>query len=487
MIRHRRWSIRLQLLTITSLLMVIVAFITFISARQYGDQAAQLSYDRLLAGAAIQAAENIQNDSGIIAVDMPKSAFELLAQAPDDRIRYQIIGPQNEHVTGYEGLDSKVALHRFKPVLKKEEAQSIAYFDHYILGEKARFVVLVMAMAMIESDLTGEVIVLFGQTNSARQSLSNEISWRATQLVLIVFLISGLALALAIVWTLQPINKLNLELKRRSPKDLSPLTHSVPSEIQPLQDNINHLMEQLGETLDRLERFNSEAAHQLRTPLAGIKSQTQNALEEVSGEQQKTQLERVLTACDHLSNTVTQLLEQARLAHRLRSIPMTPLSLDRIVRDTCREAAISALGRNIELAYHGEIEARIVGDEFSLVQMFRNLIENAIKYSPDNRSIDINLVTVHPSHPVMAQSPLSKARGTCYLLTVADQGIGIPDADKPNVFERFYRTANNTRTGSGLGLSIAREVAEHHQATLTLIDNHPTGLIVQVLFPSDNP
>ncbi len=472
MIRQRSWSIRQQLLSISSLLMLTVALVTFASAKQYGDQAAELSYDRLLAGAALQAAESIQNDQGIITIDLPKSVFELLALAPEDRIQYQILGPGNEHLTGYEWLSTHVALHRHKPVLKKEEPQSIAYFDHSILGEKARFVVLVMATALIDSDLNGEVIILFGQTTAARSSLSEEISWRATQLVLIVFVISGLLLAIAIVWTLQPIHKLNKALITRSPIDLSPLTFSVPSEIRPLQDNINHFMQQFGEVLDRLERFNSEAAHQLRTPLAGMRSQTQNALEESDHTLRRFQLERVLTARDTLSSTVVQLLEQAQLAHRLRTMPMKPLNLGSIVQDVCREVAISALNQGIELAYHNTANAVIIGDRFSLTQMFRNLIENAIKYSPGKGCIDIHLMM--ETHSAGHQQ---------YVLSVSDHGIGIPDDDKPNVFERFYRSANNTRTGSGLGLSIAREVAEHHHAHMELLDNTPTGLIVRVLFP----
>jgi two-component system sensor histidine kinase TctE len=225
-------------------------------------------------------------------------------------------------------------------------------------------------------------------------------------------------------------------------------------------------MQQLGGTLDGLQRFTGEAAHQIRTPLAGLRSQAQNALDEEDAGLRQKQLNRVLESADRLSDTVNQLLSQAVLAHRLRSQQTEPVALDQLVRELCRELALPALEQGVELAYDGDDAVLLQANAFALRQMVQNILENAIRYSNPGSEVQVRL-----------------EQGERYIsLSVADQGPGIPDAEKPLVFERFYRSPNNVRTGSGLGLAIAKEVASYHRASLKLTDNQPAGLVVTVRF-----
>jgi two-component system sensor histidine kinase TctE len=459
-----RWSIRRKLLCMTSVLLIAVSLLGVRASQTYAQRSAQLSYDRLLTGAALQIAEQISLRQGKVVADLPRAAFETLALAPDDRVYYRILGPDDEHITGYDDLPSA-------PATRVRHAGSVdgdtfrkVFFDAPYRGEAVRFVVL--ERLLTETDFSGYIQIQIGQTTLARTSLADEISLRALQLIGLLFIVALLLVSLGIWMTLRPLERLNSALARRSSVDLSPLDLAVPREISKLVRTINHFMQQLGGTLDGLQRFTSEAAHQIRTPLAGLRSQAQNALDEEDAGLRQKQLNRVLESADRLSDTVNQLLSQAVLAHRLRSQQTEPVALDQLVREQCRQLALSALEQGVELAYDGDDAVLLQANAFALRQMVQNILENAIRYSNPGSEVQVRL-----------------EQGEGYIsLSVADQGPGIPDAEKPLVFERFYRSPNNVRTGSGLGLAIAKDVASYHRASLKLTDNQPAGLVVTVRF-----
>jgi len=291
------------------------------------------------------------------------------------------------------------------------------------------------------------------------------------QFVTLFFFIT-LFLLLFVIWrVLQPLQVIKQAITERSPQELSPLEANVPSEIAPLLKSINYFMAQLDNTLSRLKRFTAEAAHQIRTPLAGLNSQAQNAIDETDDVLRQKQLQHILESSNLLTNTVNQLLNRATLTHRYQSHPFSPVLLDHVIKDTCRELVVWALERQVEIAYVGDIQVTINGDEFALKQMLQNIIENAIKYSPKGGMVEVALMLRKelPDTPIVLQ--------------IRDQGVGVPDQDKEHIFEYFYRSPDNFTSGSGIGLSIAKEVAEHHDARFHLKDNQPTGLIVEVIFP----
>ena len=474
MARRHGNSILGQLILMTIFLLLVMTMITFFLANSYGKRSAQISFDRLLTSAALQIAESISMKEGEIIADLPWSAFDILSSAPDDRVFYQITDESGHKITGYKDLpkakkrDETTHLTRFqhKPV-------SYFFYDNYD-GERVRF--LVYKKRLTETNYSGDVIIQIGQTVIAREALASDISWRAIQLVF-PFILIGFVLVIIGIWQLlKPIKKLNKTLSSRTGFDLSKIELPVPTELEQLVQSINHFMAQLDNNLNQLKRFTSEAAHQLRTPLAGLKSQAQNALLEDDEATRHAQLIRVIESCDMLNHTVSQLLLQATLSHRFQSQQLTPIDLIKVSKKVCKDVVVSALQQNVEISFEGEelfskvMSADILGDEFALQQMIRNILENAIKYSPPHSTI---LVCV---------SRLKRAEKTMIQLSVHDHGIGIPDTEKPHVFERFYRSANNPRSGTGLGLAIVKEVADHHQAILTLEDNEPKGLVVNLMF-----
>ncbi|MFT2111429.1 sensor histidine kinase [Marinomonas sp. 2405UD68-3] len=462
MIKISNWSIRKQLIIGASCLLITLAGVTFFTANVYGKNAARLSFDRVLFGSALQIVENINLIDKEIIVDLPISAFQGLSLSPNDRAFYQVIA-DDFHLTGYEGLSH--GLPRRKENDDISRRYDAEYYDGMYSEEAVRFIKL--SRKLIEAEEQVEVVVYLAQTLNSRNEMAHDISLKALQLVSVIFTIA-LSLCVVFIWfIIRPIRRLNTILSERSSIDLTPIDTNAPKEISELLRTINHFMLQLQNTLDRLKHFTSETAHQVRTPLAGILSQSQNALIENDHKKRCVQLNQVIDSCGALSRTVDQLLNHAFIAHRFKSHPMQIVWLGALIKEVSRELVLTAHQQGIELAYVGSTDdVQIHGDSVALKKMLQNIIENAIKYSPHKGIVEISLTITQKTA----------------LMGVSDQGVGIPESEKEYVFDRFYRVSNNLQPGSGLGLSIAKEVADHHNAILMLKDNDPQGLFVEVTF-----
>ncbi|MDD1828138.1 sensor histidine kinase N-terminal domain-containing protein [Photobacterium sp. ZSDE20] len=462
-------SIRSQFVMMSVGLLITMGTVVYILADNYGKQTANSSFDQFLTGAALQISENIGIQDHKITADLPWSVFETLSLAEDDRAFYQIIDIHGGHVTGYGDLPLP---DDWSSTLAKQVTSlpDPVFYDATYSGEVVRFIAF--GKLLTETNYSGLMTIVIGQTQRARQSLAVDITLNAIQLVF-PFITVGFFLVLLVIWqTLQPINRLNRSIAKRNPSDLTPINHVVPAEIVPLVSSINRFMGQLSSSLERLENFTGEAAHQLRTPLAGMRSQTENAMTEPDDKLREMQLKRILESCDMLSSTIDQLLERATLSHRMQSQQLQLVRLDELAKQVCRDVVLSAIQSDVDIGYIGEVEATVVGDDFVLQQMLRNVIENAIKHSNKGDSIDIELHDIEGEDKVM--------------LLVRDLGVGIKDEEKEHVFERFYRSPTNPRSGTGLGLSIVKEIADFHHANLELLDNKPQGLIVKFTFPTSS-
>lgn len=461
-------SIRRQLILMVAMVLVVINALALWGAHIYASQATKISYDRLLYGAALQMAENINILDREVFIDLPVSAFETLALSNSDRAFYSIMNGQYQVLTGYSDLPNIPFTQLLQQSTEKEKFNPI-YYEAPYHEENVRFIAL--GKRLLEADRVNDVFIIVGQTLGARKAAAAEISRMALHFVSVFFVIT-LLLLLFVIWrVLRPLQAIKQAITERSPLELSPLETNVPSEIAPLLKSINYFMVQLDTTLERLKRFTAEAAHQIRTPLAGLNSQAQNAIDETDETLRQKQLQHILESSNVLTNTVNQLLNRATLTHRYQSHPFSPVSLDKLTKDACRELVIWALEQDVEIEFVGDVQATIDGDEFALKQMLQNIIENAIKYSPKMGLVEVEL---------MSPRELENA---AVVLQIRDQGVGVPDTDKEHIFEYFYRSPGNQASGSGIGLSIAKEVAEHHEARFHLKDNEPTGLIVEVIFP----
>ncbi len=452
------YSIRQRIWLVTSSLLLVMCLLVYWSANLYGHRAARISYDRQLLGSALQMAENITLVDGELSVDLPLSAFEILAMSSRDRAFYGIRDINDTLITGYDNL----------PKPPKPINTSPYYYNAFYSDESVRFVQL--QKRLLDTDIDTSIVITLGQTSIAREALAKEMSLFVTQFVVLFFIVFMILITIGIWLVLRPLKSLEVALESRSSSDLSPIKMLVPKEIQPLLISINYLMEKLNTTLKRLKRFTGEAAHQLRTPLAGLRTEAQSALEEQDTHSRNEQLKNVIACCDELTIIIEMLLNQANLAHRFQSDDKVAISLPKLVTDICREVTVVALENEVEIAYLSEeLEAVITGNEYALKQMVRNLLENAVKYSPMFSTVEVSIETSVDS----------------IFLQIHDHGDGIPDSEKERVFEYFYRSQNTIKSGTGIGLAIASEVAEHHDAILTLKDNQPKGLIVEVRFQQE--
>ncbi len=281
-----------------------------------------------------------------------------------------------------------------------------------------------------------------------------------------------LVIFVLIVKVLKPVNEINNKMERRSNLDLTPINLDAPEEVEHLVDTINVFMSQLDKNLTNLKNFTGEAAHQLKTPIAGIKAQIELAKSKASDRHTLDYLDKVTGACEVLERTVEQLLNHATIRHRYQSIEPTEIDFNELVKQTSRCLAMNALNKDIELSYIESLKFHIRGDSFALTQMLTNLIENSIKYSPKGSTIEVELVQ----------------QGSKAVLYIRDFGPGIDEQDKPHVFEKFYRSPNAISQGTGLGMSIALDVAQKSNAILSWEDTNPEetdnrGLTVKVQFP----
>ncbi|QXO16020.1 sensor histidine kinase [Vibrio ostreae] len=460
----RNTSIRRQLFIMTLLVLTLINGIAIWTATLYAKQAANVSYDRLIHGAALQIIENTNLLDNQIVVDIPVSAFQTLALAPNDRAYYSVTTLDGRLLTGYSDLPQPEEL-PYPVAVQNSSLLTPKYYDAQYKGHEVRFITL--SKQLIESDHSENVLVTLGQTTLARTQLANEMESFVIQFLIVFFCVTFSLLMFGIWQVLRPLKSLKRAIASRHSTELTPLNTDVPIEIRPLLETINFFMSQLDTTLERLKRFTSEAAHQLRTPLAGLNLQAQNALVESNPHIREKQLLDIIQSSALLSETVRHLLNEASVTHRLRSEVFLDISLDKITKDVCRSLVVWALESDVEIEYLGELEAQILGDEVALTQMLRNVLENAVKYSPQNSLVKVTL---------------GQEDGRI-CLSIADQGIGISDEDKQHVFERFYRSEHNPTSGTGIGLSIAKEVANHHHALFLLEDNDPQGLIIKILFP----
>jgi len=271
---------------------------------------------------------------------------------------------------------------------------------------------------------------------------------------------------LALVRGIRPLNKLEERIRLRKPDDLSPLDEtSVPQEVAPLVASINDLLTRLKESIATQKRFLADAAHQLKTPLAGLRMQADLAQREgSSADELKQSLKLIGRASIRATHTVNQLLSLARAESGNSHIARSPCDLVSLVSDVIQDSLPLALDKHIDLGYEGaqlgSAGLRVMGNPTLLKEMVRNLVDNAINYTPSSQA--------HPG--VITVRLLADKFGKVVILQVEDSGPGIPEAERDLVFQPFYRALGTEADGSGLGLPIVMEIAHQHGAIVTLED-----------------
>jgi two-component system sensor histidine kinase TctE len=253
-------------------------------------------------------------------------------------------------------------------------------------------------------------------------------------------------------------------IRARSPEDLSPLdVEAVPLEVAPLVSSVNDLLMRLKDSIATQKRFLADAAHQLKTPLAGLRMQADLAQREgASAEDLKHSLRQIGRSSIRATHTVNQLLALARAESSGAVLSHQPCDLAKLTMEVVRDCVPRAMDKHIDLGYEG-VEpgtdgVNLPGNPTLLKEMVRNLLDNAINYTPSSVE-NPGVITAR-----VLLDPFSRA----LVLQVEDSGPGIPVAERELVFQPFYRALGNEADGSGLGLPIVLEIARQHNATISL-------------------
>ena len=315
----------------------------------------------------------------------------------------------------------------------------------------------------------------------AHEKSSHELGWRIVRddifIMLLTFPLSGVLIWIIIGRGLRTLNDVTNEVANRAPSHLEPVDlKAIPDEIRPLIDELNHLFFRLKEGFDREKRFAADAAHELKTPLAAIKAQAQVAINTTNEEEKNLALSKLITCVDRGTHIIQQLLTMSKLVPHSPTAAndFIPIKLSKIARDVLAMLTPSALEKGIELELSENPYTRpIHGNSTTIGILLRNLIDNAIRYSPNNSLI---LVRIY------------QEGSNTMVVEVNDQGPGIPVKQYSRVFERFYRIIGSKATGSGLGLAIVQQICDMHGASISLhSQKQGPGLSIKVHFPLLNP
>jgi two-component system sensor histidine kinase QseC len=313
-------------------------------------------------------------------------------------------------------------------------------------------------------------VVITAERYDYRQELVNEITGNSLFPLTLMIPILLIMIWVGIDRGLLPLRKLANHIAQRSPDNLEPIkvNFNIPTEILPLFSELNKLFNKLENAFERERRFTSDAAHELQTPLASVKTQVQVALRSENKEQQQHALEKTVEGIDRATHMVQQLLALARLEPLASLDDKSKLDINLITQTLISELDQEAHKKQIELELNSDEQVCINGNQASIEILIRNLLSNAIRYSPHNGSVIVNIQ--------------NDDRNITF--SVTDTGPGIAEQDRDRVFERFYRGTDNQHIiGSGLGLSIARRIAELHDTRIEFAQpaNHK-GLKVIVRF-----
>ena len=437
-------SLRRQLLLHLSgpllIVLALAAIVTFAVARHIG----YMVHDQWLLDSAMALAQQLKVKDGRITLELPKSAVEMFRWDSVDLIYENVVSERHGVLSSTASFPAPPApLVPSKPI----------YYDGTIENHPVRIVALALP-APGNGNASDIVRVQVAETVHKRKAMADQVIRLSAPLQVAIQVLAGIFIWIVVTRNLRQVDDIAARLVGYEPDKLVPIRDpsSAPSEIRPLVEAINGLIRKLDESQDTQRRFIANAAHQMRTPLAALQVQTQRALREHDPLRHSEALEDVFNAVTRLRHVVHQLLTLARSEPTAQSmLKIAPLDLTALAREEVERWADQALARRIDLGYDGpDTPVMVNGEPHLLRELIGNLLDNAIRYNGEDGMVTLSV----------RQAPTS--------LRVEDDGPGIPKDMGERLFERFYRPANSNGEGCGLGLSIAKEIAARHGASLNI-------------------
>lgn len=443
--------------------------ITYLVAKSIANQ----PFDHALEDSVTVLAQQVKEVDGRVLSRLPGSARDILRADDVDHVYFQIAGPERQHIDGDRDLPLPLAPDRYR-------TGRVHFRNDVMHGTPVRiaFSYVNLRPLAARGDEPHAALVQVAETLDKRALLANEI---IKGVILPQFII--LPIVLALVWFalargLSPLAQLQERIRARRPDDLSPIdARQVPEEISPLVGSLNDMLARLSQTIEMQKRFIADAAHQMKTPLAGMRMQSELALRQVDPDQIHRSLEQLATSSESATRLVNQLLALARAEYQPQAgLALEELDLGQAARATMHDWVPASFAARIDLGFEAPASAVLMaGNAVMLRELLSNLIDNALRYTPAGGSVTVRVRYDYDGAPV---------------LEVEDTGPGIAPAERGHVFERFYRILGSRAPGSGLGLAIVREIAQQHGADVDIFNNPRSvgikspGCMFRLTFPA---
>ena len=407
--------------------------------------------------------------------NLPLPASEILRADESDLVFFQVLGPQAEFLAGEREFP---AAHVYDELFSGE----VVLRDDELRGIDIRVAAMWVPLPLTSNNAMA--LVQVAETREKRSVLAAEIIKGVMLPQFVILPLAVLLVWLALARGIKPLSRLEERIRARKPEDLSPLNHhGVPMEVVPLVDAVNGLLHRLKESLATQKRFLADAAHQLKTPLAGLRMQADLAQREgMSTEDLKRSLEQIGRSSIRATHTVNQLLALARAEGASTGLQREVCDLPALVIGVMQDLLPLVMQRHVDMGYEGaepgDAGVCLQGNATLLQELIRNLLSNAIHYSPSSAE--------QPA--VVTARVLPDTLSGVVLLQVEDTGPGVPKDERALIFQPFYRALGTDADGSGLGLPIVQEIARQHGAEVVLEDaqpqHQPPGALFTVRFPA---
>jgi two-component system sensor histidine kinase TctE len=414
------------------------------------------AYDHDLSDATLSLVPSLQVVAGQAQFNFPKEAEQVLRTDSHDQIFYLVLGPDGRFIAGDQGLPL--------PNLSPGSAGPVMYNADY-RGRHVR-------VSAIQREIAGQkFLFLTAETDNKRDILSLNSALATLLSLLVLGIVSTINVWYSTTHALVPLDNIRTALRNMQQHTLEPLDESrVPTEIKPLVQEFNGLLQRLDSSVEAQQRFVANAAHQLRTPLAGVRTQLELLLDEAGNKHHRQRITQSIHAIERLAHLVHQMLAL------LSSVPggretsiQTLVNVAEVIRERSTEWVRLATLHKVDLGFELE-PVYVYGDALLIGEMITNLVDNAVRYSPVDAIVTVRCCK----------------QGSKSIIEVEDNGPGIPSSERELVFERFYRRAAFTSIpGSGLGLAIVREVAHGLEGTVKIdVPSTGQGCLVQVECPA---
>lgn len=448
-------GLRQRLLLWILLPLIVVFIVSILFDYRLAQETANTAYDHSLNNAALDIVVYIHTAGLSPQLNLSPEAEAMLRYDAMNKIFFAVRNSEQQLLAGDADL----------PIYPGSLHERPAFVDDNYRGEKIR---ATTHRAIIDGD---EMTITVAETMRERNHASRRILVAITLPNLVVITATLLIVYFGVHRGLIPLRHIENQIASRSPRDLRALDiEYAPREIRPMLTRLNELFESLRQATAAQQRFLSDAAHQLRTPLAGLQTQIELVAAEGKYPRNEERLVRIEESVERIAHLVTQLLiyaqtEPAAAANQI----FQPVALHELAESSASTFIDRALAKNIDLGF--EIEpATTTGIAWMLREALGNLIDNALRYCPAGSTVTVRSGT-HSGHPYLA---------------VEDNGPGIPPEERTQIFERFYRIPGAINGGCGLGLSIVQEIVQLHAATIHISESMGGGLTATLSFPADN-